>query len=164
MSKSVLMPHILVVCTANICRSPVGEAVLRDRLQSQGLFDWTVASAGTWGLDGRGAAENSVTIMAEEGFDLQAHRARTITEEMLAEADLVLCMESGHVEAIKIEFPHYATKVFLFSEIINQRYNISDPYGGPLKDYKRMANEITKIIDSGLEKIVALASGQIDET
>ena len=152
------MPHILVVCTANICRSPVAEAVLRDRLQYRGLLDWTVDSAGTWGLDGRGASQHSITIMAEEGLDLQAHRARTITEEILEKANLVICMESGHVEAIKAEFPQHKERVFLLSEMIGHRYSISDPYGGPLENYKRMAKEITNIIDEGLERIVALAS------
>ena len=152
------MPHILVVCTANICRSPVAEAVLRDRLQRCGLLDWTVDSAGTWGLDGRGASQHSITIMSEAGLDLQAHRARTITEEMLEKANLVICMESGHVEAIKAEFPQYKERVFLLSEMIGYRYSIGDPYGGPLENYKRMAKEITNIIDEGLERIVALAS------
>jgi protein-tyrosine-phosphatase len=151
------MTHILVVCTANICRSPVGEAVLRDRLQSRGLTDWTVASAGTWGLDGHGASQYSIQVMAEKGLDLQAHQARTITEKMLGEADLVVCMESGHVEAIKAEFLHYQEKVFLLSQMIGRRYSISDPYGGPLEGYQRMAEEVTNIIDEGLEKIISLA-------
>jgi protein-tyrosine phosphatase len=151
------MTHILVVCTANICRSPVGEAVLRERLQSRGLTDWTVASAGTWGLDGHSASEYSIQVMAEKGLDLQAHQARTINEKMLGEADLVVCMESGHVEAIKAEFLHYQEKVFLLSQMIGRRYSISDPYGGPLEGYQRMAEEVTNIIDEGLEKIISLA-------
>jgi protein-tyrosine-phosphatase len=159
------MPHILVVCTANICRSPVGEVILRDRLQRRGLPEWSVASAGTWGLDGRGASQHSITVMAEEGFELQGHQARTINQEMLAQADLVLCMESGHVEAIKAEFPRYKEKVFLLSEMIGQRYSLTDPYGGPIEEYKRMAKEITNMIDEGLERIIALAQAdQANET
>jgi protein-tyrosine phosphatase len=151
------MTHILVVCTANICRSPVGEVILRDRLQRRGLTGWSVASAGTWGLDGHGASQHSITLMAERGLNLQTHQARTITGEMLAEADLVVCMEAGHVEAIKTEFPHCREKVFLLSEMIGRRYSISDPYGGPVEGYERMAEEVTNIIDKGLEKIIALA-------
>jgi protein-tyrosine phosphatase len=151
------MPHILVICTANICRSPAGEAILRDRLQRRGFTDWTVTSAGTWGLDGRSASQHIVTIMAEQGFDLQNHQAHTITEEMLAEADLVICVESGHVEAIKAEFPRYAEKLFLLSEMIGQRYNISDPYGGPTEGYQRMVQVVENIIDVGIDRIIALA-------
>jgi protein-tyrosine-phosphatase len=151
------MAHILVVCTANICRSPVAEAVLYDRLLKLGLDDWTVASAGTWGLDGRTAAQHSISLMAEQGFDLQRHRARTITADILAEADLVLCMETGHVEAIKAEFPQYREKVFLLSEMVNKHYSVGDPYGGPLTGYQRMVKEITNMIDEGITKIVTFA-------
>ncbi len=155
------MPHILVVCTANICRSPVAEAVLRDRLQRQGLHDWTVASAGTWALDGRGASQHSFTIMAEAGFDLASHSARTIDETMLAEADLALCMESGHVEALQAEFSQHRNKIFLLSEMVERKYSISDPYGGPLADYQRMVREVTNLIDEGLQRILVLA--QVDK-
>lgn len=151
------MPHILVICTANICRSPAGEVILRDRLQRQGLTDWTVTSAGTWGLDGRGASQHIVAIMAEQGFDLHNHQAHTITEEMLARADLAICMESSHVEAIKAEFPRYGEKLFLLSEMIGQRYNISDPYGGPIEGYQRMVQTVENIIDEGIDRIIALA-------
>lgn len=151
------MPHILVICTANICRSPVGEVILRDRLYKQGLSDWTVASAGTWGLDGHSASLSSVTIMAEQGFDLAEHSAQTITKTMLAEADLVLCMELGQVEALQAEFPQYREKVFVLSEMVGKRYSISDPYGGPIEGFRRMVKEVTSLIDGGLPKIVALA-------
>lgn len=153
------MPHILVVCTANICRSPVGEVLLRDQLQKQGLHDWTVASAGTWGVDGHAASAHSITIMAEQGFDLSAHRAQTITEQILAEADLVLCMESGHVEALQAEFPRCRDKIFLLSEMVGKRYSISDPYGGPLRGFQRMAREVANLIDEGMPRIRTLVQG-----
>ncbi|MCB8944726.1 MAG: low molecular weight protein arginine phosphatase [Ardenticatenaceae bacterium] len=151
------MSHILIVCTANICRSPVGEAVLRDRLQKQGLPDWTVASAGTWALDGHSASPHSVTVMAEKGLDLREHLAQTVTGQMLAEADLVLCMELGHVEALQAEFPRHRDKIFLFSEMVGKRYSVADPYGGPLDGYQRMAQEVTNLVDNGLERIITLA-------
>ena len=130
---------------------------MRDRLQTQGLQDWTVASAGTWGLDGHQASPHSVTVMAEKGLNLQDHSARTVTGKMLAEADLVLCMEVGHVEALRAEFPRYGDRLFLLSEMAGRSYSISDPYGGPLDGYQRMAQEVTGLIDRGLERIISLA-------
>lgn len=152
------MAHILIVCTANICRSPVGEAVLRDRLTTRGLDDWTVSSAGTWAQWKRGASEHSVTLMAEQGFDITGHQAKIIELAHMQQSDLILCMESGHVEALKAEFPTYANKVYYFSEMAGQQYSITDPYGGTLKEYQRMTKELTTIIDDGLEKIIALAT------
>ena len=152
------MAHILIVCTANICRSPVGEAVLRDRLSTHGLDDWTVSSAGTWAQWKRGASAHSVTLMAEQGFDITGHQAQIIELEHMQQSDLILCMESGHVEALKAEFPTYANKVYYFSEMAGRQYSITDPYGGSLKEYQRMTEELTTIIDDGLERIIALAT------
>ena len=158
------MPHILVICTANICRSPVGEIILRDRLHKKGLDSWLVSSAGTWASEGLSASPHSVTVMAEQGFDLQRHSARTITEQMLVDADLILCMELGHVEALQAEFPQHRNKVFLLSEMVGKRYSIHDPYGGPLAGFQRMAKEVTSLIDEGLPRIVMLAQRMGDET
>ena len=95
--------------------------------------------------------------MAERGLDISNHRARLINEDQLQEADLVLCMETGHVEALRAEFPVYADKIYLLTEMIGNQYSISDPYGGPLKAYQSMIAELTQIIDKGLDQIIALA-------
>jgi protein-tyrosine-phosphatase len=154
------MPHVLLVCTANICRSPVAEAILRDRLQQAGLTDWTVRSAGTWALAARGASRFSRDLMAEQGLDISKHQAIMIDEQQLATADLVLCMESGHVEALQIEFPQYAPKIYMLSQMVGRRYNIADPYGGPIIAYRDMVQEIMWLIEAGLPRIIELAAGE----
>lgn len=151
------MAHILAICTANICRSPVVAALLRDRLQKQGLEDWTVSSAGTWAHIRRGAAQNSIRVMTEYGLDINAHQAQMIEEAHLVEADLILCMETGHAEAIRIEFPTHAYKVFLLTEMAGPAYNVHDPFGEPYASFQEMAVELTRLIDAGLEKIIQLA-------
>lgn len=151
------MPHVLFVCTANICRSPVAEGLLRQRLQARGLAGWQVSSAGTWAMQQRSASENSVIVMAAQGIDIRAHRAQMVSGELLAVVDLVLCMETGHAEALQVEFPDYANKIYLLTEMVGRHYSISDPYGAPLPAYKSMANEVADLIDRGLENIVVLA-------
>jgi protein-tyrosine-phosphatase len=151
------MAHILVICTANICRSPVAMALLRNRLEGRGLSDWTVASAGTWAMVQRGAATYSRAAMAQYGLDIDDHVARMVEEEYLQEADLVLCMEEGHVEALRNEFPQYADRIYLITEMAGSGYSVADPYGGQYVDYQRMAAEMASIIDRGLDRIIALA-------
>lgn len=151
------MAHILVVCTANICRSPVGEALLRQRLHERGLESWTVSSSGTWAQVERKAAHYSIKLMSERGYDLKQHRASMIEDDDLQAADLVLCMESGHVEALKAEFPSYADRIYLISEMVGKRYNIQDPYRRSKDTYQQMIVELTNIIETGLDRIIALA-------
>lgn len=152
------MPHILFVCTANICRSPVAEGILRQRLESQFMDGWTVGSAGTWVEQERGASQNSVLVLEERGIDISDHVARTVTGEMLRDADLILCMETGHAEALMAEFPETRGKVYMLSQMVGRRHNVADPYGLPLEDYQHMAAEVEQLIDEALPRIRELAS------
>ncbi len=151
------MAHILIVCTANICRSPVGEAVLRARLQERGLEDWTVGSAGTWAEWKRGASQHSVDLMLDRGLDITDHQAQHVELVHMQQSDLILCMESRHVEGLKAEYPVYADKVYYFSEMAGNQYSVNDPYGGSLDEYRVMTEELTGIIDEGLDRIIELA-------
>jgi protein-tyrosine phosphatase len=152
------MPIIITVCTANICRSPVVEAVLRDRLAARGLEGWRVKSAGTWAQNGQPASRYSREILAERGLDISSHVSQVITEELLQEANLVLCMEVGHAEALRAEFPYHADKIFLLTEMIGFRFSITDPYGGPRYAYERMIDDVTQIVEDGLPRIIELAT------
>jgi len=156
------MPNIVVVCTANICRSPVGEAVLRQRLQAQQGAGgreprWRVSSAGTWAARGQEASDFSVELMAEQGLDISDHKSRPVDEAMMEAADLLLCMETGHAEGLRAEFPNHAFKVYPLTEMAGTIYSVSDPYGGPRSEYQRMVAEVTGLIDAGLPKIMELA-------
>jgi protein-tyrosine-phosphatase len=151
------MARILVICTANICRSPVAAALLRDRLRQRGLNNWTVGSAGTWATAARAASRYSVDVMGRHGFNINDHRAAMVKERHLREADLVLTMEDGHAEALRAEFPTDAHKVFLLTEMIGRSYNIPDPYGGPVEEYQHMYEGLVAVIDAGLDRIITLA-------
>lgn len=152
------MKKIIAVCTANICRSPVVEAVLRERLTAQGLEEWQVESAGTWAQNGQAPSRYSEEILAERGLDISGHTSKVITREMLEEAALVLGLAEGHVEAMRAEFPDQASKIFLLTEMVGQRYSISDPYGGPRFAYERMVDDVTQLIEDGLPRIIELAN------
>ena len=150
------MAKILIICTANICRSPVAAALLRDRLRQRGLTEWTVRSAGTWAMAAGPASRYSVEVMGRHGFNITDHRATMVEEGHLRDADLALTMEDGHAEALRAEFPAQAHKVFMLTEMIGRNYNIPDPYGGPAYEYQRMYENLVEVIDAGLERIIEL--------
>ncbi len=85
-----------MVCLGNICRSPMGEAVLHSRIAGVGLTDAVMvdsAGTGTWHA-GYGADERARATLTSHGYpDLPHHAARRITPNWFAEIDLVLAMD-----------------------------------------------------------------------
>jgi protein-tyrosine phosphatase len=151
------MANVLIVCTANICRSPVVHALLADRLVRNGYPEWQVASAGTWAEHGNHASHYSVEVLADQGFDISGHLSQPIDKELLAWADLVMCLATGHVEALRAEFPRDAYKIYLLTSMSGPPYSVHDPYGEPRFAYERMVKEVTKLVDDGLPRIVELS-------
>ena len=156
-NKQMPQPHILVVCTANICRSPVGEVLLQTKLHLAGLVDWTVASAGTWAAKGHAASPFSIALMAERGLDIQIHGSQPVTEALMQQSDLVLCMETDHLKLLQKQFPAYLYKIYTVRQMVNKRGSVRDPYGGSLRQYARMVAELDDLIERGFLQIQALA-------
>jgi len=151
------MPSVLFVCTANICRSPMAMGLWQTKVRSDP--SWLIESAGTWSIEGVPAAENTLIVLAMRGVDLRGHRSQIISPELLRGFNLILVMESGHKEALGVEFPDIAPKVFLLSEMVGQQYNIIDPMGGPLDEFEETAKEFEQIFEQGFTRIVQLAQG-----
>lgn len=151
------MPTVLLVCTGNLCRSPMAAALLRARLERDpAQRDWKVYSAGTWAAEGRPASTLAIEVMAQHGINLCAHRSRSVTRGMMEEADLVLPMTQNHAEALEAAFPDQAQRVHLLSEMAGHRYDIADPYGGARTEYAHTAEELERLIEGGYERIVTL--------
>jgi len=130
---------------------------LREKLRKAGLEgEYRVHSAGVWGLEGQPATPYACEVMAQRGIDSSDHRSHDLTPEDADEADLILTMERGQAEAISVEFPQHANKVHLLSQMAGRHYDIHDPYGGPLYEYRQCANETEKLIEEGYPRIMQL--------
>ncbi len=144
------MKRVLLICTANICRSPMAMGLLRQRLEQDGLGEEVeVSSAGVYGLDGSPASQPGVEVLAERGIDIADHRAHTVSERDIAGADLVLVMEEAHRRTLFYSYPQHLGKIFLLSEMSGNYHDIKDPYRQPKEAYLRTADEMAALIGQG---------------
>ena len=152
------MPSVLFVCKANICRSPMAEALFRDivKKQRQDADKWTILSAGTWYHNTHPADKFSVETMQNRGLDIKNHRSRNIAEMWLEDFDLILTMEKDQKEALQIEFPGIRRRIYLISEMIGSTMDIADPIGGMLEDFEDTAVLLEKTLEEGFPKILSL--------
>lgn len=117
-----MVNSILVVCIGNICRSPMGERLLK-KINSEKRID----SAGISALIGYPADPMSIAVCAQRGISLENHCAKQLTRAICIEHDLILVMEHFHIEELCRKFPEARGKVMLFGHW-NNKQEIADPY------------------------------------
>jgi protein-tyrosine phosphatase len=136
-----MLEHVLIVCVGNICRSPMAEGLLRSRLPDRAR----VASAGLAALEGRGADPLAVEVMARRGIDIAAHRARQLTPELLAGAELVLVMEDSQRRRIEQLAPSSRGRVHRIGKF--RSFDVADPYRKPRAEFERALDLIERGLD-----------------
>lgn len=113
------MAPILVVCTGNVCRSPIAEGLVRSALEGRfGDLAPSVASAGTMGWEGEPAQRGSVDAAAALGIDIASHRGRLLRRNDVEEASLVLAMAREHRERVVALAPAAAERTFTLKELV----------------------------------------------
>jgi protein-tyrosine-phosphatase len=154
--------HILVVCTGNICRSPMAEALLRHALagQPEPLKSLKVLSAGVAARPGDPISENSVIALRKVGIKADEQVARALTQELLDDALLVLGMTESHRAIIKMRARPAPANLHLFREFMptSADKEIGDPYGGPIKVYEAARDEMVEAIPSLVEHLKKLTA------
>jgi len=113
------MASILVVCTGNICRSPLAEGFLRRALEERfGQAAPDVASAGTIGWEGSAAVAESIEAAAERNTDIRSHAARRLEPEQIIPASLILGMTTEHRDSVAAMVPQAADRAFSLKEMV----------------------------------------------
>jgi len=127
------------VCTANLCRSPMAAALFRRRLrapESTTAPDGTLETVaiGSAGLLPSGVAppREVVTVMAELGIDLAAHRSRQISAELVAVADVVVCMGRRHAREVVLVDPAAWPRTFTLKELVRRGERVGPRRAGEL--------------------------------
>ena len=132
------MNTILVICTANVCRSPMAQALLM-----QALPDTRVLSAGLEAMPGMRADPRVVAMMESEGLDIHSHRAQQLFSWMIEAASLVLVMSERQKRVIERRYPASSGRVFRLLE----ECDVSDPYRKGDEAYRATLRSIREGVD-----------------
>ncbi|MFT4585240.1 MAG: protein-tyrosine phosphatase [Gammaproteobacteria bacterium] len=147
-----IINRVIVICTGNICRSPMGAAVLQEALR-QAQAPVIVTSAGLGAMGGQKADPIAIKLMAERGLDINDHNGAQFTSSDGFENDLILVMETEQRYLIENGWPLLQGRVYRFGHWGN--FEIDDPYQRGEEAFRKAL----KMIDAGvvrwLEQITA---------
>jgi protein-tyrosine-phosphatase len=168
-----------MVCTGNLCRSPMAEALLRAAAAVHGCPEIEISSAGTWAASGAPATAEAVAAVGARAGDLSDHRSSPLTADAIERADLIVAMTSVHEREILELAPSARAKLVLLNELLEMEpaldgctdvherleallacarparlrsLDIDDPIGLGARAYDRCAT----VIERGVRRLAAL--------
>ena len=121
---------VLFVCSANICRSALCEAILKQKLKDTRVTGVEVESAGVHNYAGEPRDYTMVAYARKEGYELGGY-AQCVTSPMLEAADWIICMEHFHLVEVQKHLTYAKwNRIHLFNEIcFGEKTNLPDPTG-----------------------------------
>ncbi len=151
--------NVLFVCSGNISRSYLAEALFREKLRKSRLTGVGIRSAGIRAFPGNAPDPEMVRFLRERGLPADGHRARALSEEDVSWADRILVMERAHLLVTAREFPAVRDKAELLSRYIpgsSEPEDIEDPFGLSPRHYGVAQARISKAVEGLLAHLEGL--------
>ena len=134
-----------MVCLGNICRSPLAEGILRNKISNMNV---TVDSAGTAGYHiGSKPDPRAIDIAKKNSIDISSLRARKFELSDFINFDKIYVMDkNNYYDIIDLaENKDQTSKVILITDVIDSDSFVPDPYYGDLADFEKVFNLLEKI-------------------
>lgn len=146
--------RILFVCLGNICRSPLGEGLLRHRACELGIGHLVeTASAGTGGWHhGEPPDRRSVAVARKYGIDISTQRARQIRADDFDAYDMIFAMDRDNLRNVVRIAPHNSSAdIHLFTDFVGgPSRDVPDPYHGDDSDFEH----VYAMLDTGCRSLL----------
>jgi protein-tyrosine phosphatase len=165
--------HVLTICFGNLFRSPMAEALLRDRLPEA---DWEVSSAGTHAMGGDPPSSLAQLAVSEvEGLDMSELRSSPLTVQDVMVSDYIFTMSRRQAAEVAALVPEAADRVRLLGSFapLNEETDLSADPGGDVADPEEIGDPIggdletcmacCKRIAEASDKVSAWLMGGADE-
>jgi protein-tyrosine phosphatase len=153
---------MIFICKGNICRSPFAHYIAQKEMETDFKNKITIDSAGLDAKPSNRSPANAVLTAKDFGVNLGNHIPKSIEQNMFEGSSMIIAMETWHFHTLKKRFPESADKIFLFPLFENDkegkmrgfyRYNIEDPYGKNLYEFKKCFQRIERCVAALLEEI-----------
>lgn len=168
---------VVVLCAANLVRSPLAASMLRERLSQVGRTDIQVVSSGVEATPGVTSPGEILRVALDMGLDLSAHVSRSVSSQEIASAALILTMTETQRAAVERRVPGTVARSFTLAELCRllrddehvcdgvtelarrahrlrpvaypptRSEDVDDPIGGPLSHYRRTARQLELLLD-----------------
>ena len=144
-------PHLLFVCTANLCRSPMAEALARSLLDDR---KWLLSSAGFFADQPRPPEPEVEALLLSHGLPTEGLSSKRIDKKLVNQATGIFAMTRMHLETIRKQFPKARERAYLvtaFSSFPEYRdQDVPDPIGQELaafeETYRILADAVPRIL------------------
>ncbi len=147
---------VTLVCTGNLCRSPMAHGLLGKHLAELGVVDVDLRSAGTHAVDGSPATDAARAAALHRGADISAHRATFLDGYLARHSSLVLLASERHRRYLLEDWPDLdPARLQLFNDAVPgaEGVDVDDPYGLDASVYELVAEVIDRAMAAWAQRL-----------
>jgi protein-tyrosine-phosphatase len=152
--------NVLIICSANMCRSPMAEGYLKKALSEKGINSVSVRSAALYYQSGSTATSGARATALANGFDLDNHVSTFMDDELFYWADIIFVMTLDHLTHLEIYYPDDADDKVRMLGSFDPEFTgdcqyasppVRDPYGYDDITYEEVFEQIKECLDHWID-------------